>query len=98
MLGDELALEFEEAWSDKKLLNIMFDADEIDILQRIDQALAGMTNLNDTSLWERDALIDRPEWENIRVIARELALKAGWDISNPPTDSTTYIFRNNHDL
>ena len=58
-----------------------------DRIVRVDAKLEEMSNRYDMSLWTDDALRTRPEWVEVRRLAREALEAMGYDLEPPPPRS-----------
>jgi hypothetical protein len=54
------------------------------LLDRLDQELEEMSGAQNASLWTEEALRKAPEWEHIRVLAKEALESFGWEVNPPP--------------
>lgn len=87
-VADELALEHEETQA--RFLNTSgtnLSSDQKRAIQALDNKLEAMSGEeNATTFWTVEALGGRPEWEQVRSLARKVLSVMGWSASVPPLD------------
>lgn len=93
--ADELALDFDH-WSEVVRANFApeFSAEQLAALQAIDDRLAAMSRGGagyDAALWSDAALSTRPEWEEIRSLARCALLQLSHPVATPPRGRSFYV-------
>jgi hypothetical protein len=71
---DELGLEFEDGYLLVPTLvaeGVTFSRRSLSLLSQINTALSDMSGHHNADLWTEAAVRERPEWANIRSLARE---------------------------
>lgn len=75
-LVDELALEFDDiaAAADDMLRRRELTQAQYDAVTALGRQLQEMTNVADVSLWSEVGLMQRVEWEEVRVLAHRIMI------------------------
>src|SRR5262245_23627157 len=77
VVADELALEFDN-WYRATIWRDGFTTAQKSALAAVDQFLAQMSDAKNSELWQIEALINRPEWQQVRQLAVEALQSLGW--------------------
>lgn len=79
----ELALEFDEAYTDYvgSLDRLPTDA-QLQSLQALDAALTAMTSEANPELWTEQAVVEHPRWLEVRSFAAAVSSLFGWSCSS----------------
>ena len=93
--ADELALDYDH-WSEvaRSLLADEFSPDQLAALTAIDGRLTAMSCGGvefEEDLWSEDALRARPQWEEVRSLARSALACFGWPAERPPQGRSFYV-------
>jgi hypothetical protein len=90
----ELADDF-ATWANmaRSLFAGLFTPEQLGTLQKIDSSLEKLSR-EDEALWTDDALHSRPEWEELRSMAKVALGSFGWPIERPPEGRSRYISGN----
>jgi hypothetical protein len=89
-LADELALEFDHSWK-AAADSHAFTPDQRSILTQLDAFLGGISGREHAELWTDQALGDAPEWQQIRILAREALASLAWPEEIPPKERLVYV-------
>lgn len=73
-------VQFMKAW-DESLLQSQREA-----VLALDGQLDAMAGEHNAELWEVDALANAPQWQEVRVLAREVLKRFGWALEKPPEE------------
>ena len=90
--ADELALDFDH-WYLCAKTNYSDDLSETQkaALSAVNNAFDLMSGLENKDCWTEDALHLRPEWEQIRVLARDTLGAFGWSLETPPSYASEFV-------
>ena len=93
--ADELAHDYGH-WSEfvRSRFAGEFSGAQLAILQQIDDRLDAMGNGGtefEEELWSENALRMRPQWEELRTLARLALAKLGWPTETPPWGRSFYV-------
>jgi hypothetical protein len=83
---DELALDFNH-WCDVVVSNAgsaLTDHQRL-LLEQLDDQLETMSGSSNADLCTELALRKRPEWEQVRILARAVLVSFGWSGNRPPS-------------
>ena len=91
---DELVLDFDHwFWAARSILDEKFSDEQCEALQAIDRRLGAMSREGvefDEELWWEESLGDRPEWEDVRAMAKLALARLGWTAEKPPSGRAFY--------
>jgi hypothetical protein len=93
--ADELALDYSD-WSRvaRSLFASEWSGDQLKALGAIDIRLDAMSRGGsefDEELWSEDALTSRPQWDELRSLARAALVQLGWSVEAPPFGRSAYV-------
>ena len=92
--AEELALDFGQ-WSEVALryFEVEDSGEHIEAIRTLDQRLdaMGLQGVEfDEALWREEALEDRPQWEEVRKLAKLALSRFGWIVETPPYGRSIY--------
>lgn len=90
--ADELALDFDH-WCSTVLQSEQGSLTEVQWSQlvAVDTALTEMNSGDQPFVWTDDAVIRRPEWQHVRVLAQAALDAFIWSLETPPTYRYEYV-------
>jgi len=87
-IGDELALEFDHWYGWAKNASCGLTIAQLEAIAAIDKLLDQMSG--NTSLWTDSAILNDPNWEQVRLLAKQTLVTLGWPMSPPPLERAAY--------
>lgn len=93
--ADELALDFDH-WCETAidLYSPEITEEQIRALKRVDKSLSDISwggSAYHEKLWTDEAVRDAPEWEEVRLLAKEALAAFRWDVEIPPSYAHEYV-------
>ena len=93
--AEELAFDFDHwLWFARSEFGAEFSGDQAEALRAIDRRLNAMSYGGidfDEELWSEAALGTRPEWEEVRSLAKLTLARFGWAAEVPPRGRSMYV-------
>jgi hypothetical protein len=91
MVGDELALDFEEAMRSCRPAIAGLSERKRAAIDALDQQITALSGAWNEAFWSTDGVMSDPRWEQIRARAREVLLACGWAVEVPGPSTAIYI-------
>lgn len=89
-VADELAVEWEIAL-DEVNENTDLTEEQRLVVKVLDDYMLSISGPANIQYWNNDALCHSTEWNNMRILARNILTVMGWDFVPPPKSDAIYI-------
>lgn len=89
-VGDELVIEFGECVNDLRIST--FTPVQLSSIEKLDTFILQNSGKEHASLYlNAESLYADPRWDNIRLLAKEVAKEMGWPITTPKKDTHNVV-------